>query len=47
MSLSQTDNCQDAKSQQIEKMLGRMPVLQFILYTRIKGGDFRREHEIH
>lgn len=35
--LSQTDNCWEAKSQGIEKMLLRMAVLQLILYIRIKG----------
>lgn len=42
--LSQTDNkCQEAKSQQVE----RMAVLQLILYVRIKGEDIRQAHEIH
>ena len=40
--LSQTDNCGEAKSQQIEKMLQNMAVLQLILSIRIKGGDVRR-----
>ena len=36
---SQTDNFGEAKSQQIEKMLFRVAVLQLILYITIKGGD--------
>ena len=44
--LSQTDdNCQEAKSQRIWKMLWRMAVLQHILYIRIKRGDIGL-HEI-
>ena len=42
-SLSQTDdNCQEAKSQSIEKMLQRMAVLRLILHVGIKEGDTRR-----
>ena len=41
--VSQTDNyCQKAKSQRIEKMLGRMAVLWLILYIRIKGGNVKK-----
>ena len=37
--MSQTDNnCQKAKSQQIEKMLQKMAVLSLILLIRIKEG---------
>lgn len=35
------DKCQEAKSQQIEKILWRKIVLQFNLYIRIKGGEIR------
>ena len=43
MSLSPTaDNCWDAKSQRIEKILLRMVVLQLILYIGIKERGIRR-----
>ena len=46
--MSQTgNNCQEAKSQQIEKMLQRMAVLPFILYIRIKGEDVRAQWDGH
>ena len=44
--LNQTeDNCWEAKSQQIEKMLQKMAVLPLVLYIRIKGEDVRGSHE--
>ena len=39
--LSQTDNCQEAKSRWIEKTLQRMAILQPILHIRIRGGNWR------
>ena len=40
--MSQTgDNCLEAKSQWIEKMLREMAVLPLTLYIRIKGEDVR------
>ena len=40
--VSETDNCQEAKSQQIEKTPQRMAALQHTLYVRINEGDVRR-----
>ena len=45
--LSQTDNCWEAKPQQIEKMLQKMVVLHLILYISIKKEDVSGLHEIH
>ena len=46
--MNQTDNnCQEAKPQQIEKMLREMAVLHVILYITIRRDDMSGLHKIH